>query len=79
MSQSSATPAFQGTQEGEECLADTRGSLQGALRHSGCENTGYRPQISEMHMKAVISVSPDFYIFPYTETIEWERPEISPK
>ena len=81
MSQSSAIPAFQGTQEGEEYLADIRGSrcLQGALRNSGFENTGYGPQITEMHLKAVISVSPDSCIFPYTDTIEWERLEISSK
>ena len=30
-----------------------------------CENTGYKPQIGEMHIKGMISVSPD--IFPYIE------------
>ena len=58
MSQSSAIPAFQGTQEGEEYLADIRGSrcLQGALRNSGCDCTGQRPQTAEVHMEGEISV-----------------------
>ena len=28
---------------------------------------GYWPQIAEMHMKGMISVSPDSWIFPYIE------------
>ena len=31
------------------------------------KNTGYWPQIAEMHMKGMISVSPDACILPYTE------------
>ena len=32
-----------------------------------CKNPGYWPQIAEMHMKEMISVSPDSCIFAYTE------------
>ena len=31
------------------------------------KNTGYFPQIAEKHMKAIISMSPDSYIFPYID------------
>ena len=31
------------------------------------KNPGYWPQIAEMHMKGMISVSPDSWIFPYIE------------
>ena len=31
------------------------------------KNTRYWPQTAEMHMKGMISVSPDFCIFPYIE------------
>ena len=37
----------------------------GSWGNSGCENTGGRPQIAEVHIKGMISVSPDSYIFPY--------------
>ena len=32
--------------------------------NSACKNTRYWPQIAEVHIKAMISVSPDSYIFP---------------
>ena len=32
--------------------------------NSGCENTRYWPQIAEVHIKGMISVSPDSCIFP---------------
>ena len=35
--------------------------------NSGCENTGYCPQIAEVYIKGLISVSPEFCIFPYIE------------
>ena len=34
---------------------------------SGCENTGYWPQIAKMHIEGMISVGPDSCIFPHTE------------
>ena len=34
---------------------------------SGCENTGCEPQLSEVHIKGVISASPDPGLFPHTE------------
>ena len=33
--------------------------------NSGCENTGYWPQITEVHIKGMISVNPNSCIFPY--------------
>jgi len=33
--------------------------------HDANENTGYWPQIAKMHIKGMISVSPDSCIFPY--------------
>ena len=39
--------------------------------NSGCGNTGHWPQRAEGHIKRMISVSPDFCIFPYTE--RWLR------
>ena len=35
--------------------------------NSGCENTTYWPQEAEVHIKGMISVSPNSCIFPYTE------------
>ena len=35
--------------------------------NSGWENTGYWPQLAEVHIKGMISVSPDSSIFPYIE------------
>ena len=60
------------TQEREEYLpsashqitATSPGEPQGS---SGCKNTRYCPQITEIHTKGMISVSPDSRIFPYTE------------
>ena len=70
MSPSSAIAALQsepvsskGTQQGE-CLLSNRHQMAATpcesepQRSSGYENTGYRPQIAEMHMKGMISVSP---------------------
>ena len=34
---------------------------------SGWENTGFWPRIAEVHIKGMISTSPDFCIFPYIE------------
>ena len=69
MSQSSAIPALQGTEE-EDDLRDLAAiRLQplptGVLRNPGCDNTGYWPQIAEMHVKELISVSPNHHIFQY--------------
>ena len=35
--------------------------------NSGCENTGYRFQIAQAHIKGMISVHPDSCIFAYIE------------
>ena len=35
--------------------------------NSGCENTGYWPQIAEVHIKGMISVSLDLCLFLYKE------------
>ena len=35
--------------------------------NTGCKNIGYGPQICEVHIKEMISVSPDSCIFPYME------------
>ena len=54
-----------GTQEGEEYLWSVICDLpQG---RSGCENPGYWLQMAEMHMKGMISVSPNSCIFPFIE------------
>ena len=37
--------------------------------NSGCENKGYWPQIAELHIKGMISVSPDPCIFIYIEIL----------
>ena len=60
-----------GTEEGEQYLRP--GRLQDVATPSGehwgtqdPENIGYWPQGAEMHMAAMIAVSPDSFIFPYT-------------
>ena len=35
--------------------------------HLGLESTGYWPQVAELQVRRMISVSPDSCIFPYTE------------
>ena len=75
MSQSSAIAATstvspEGTQEGNrEYLPSsshqTAATLDGAA--SERENTRYWPQIAEVHIKGMMSVSPDSCIFPYVE------------
>ena len=79
MSQSSAIAALQSepvspedTQEEEEYLLSsshqTATTLYSEPRgNSGCESTGYRPQIAEMPMKGMISASPDSCISPHIE------------
>ena len=47
--------------------SDYRHFLWWALRSSGYENIGSGPQIAEIHIKGMISVSPDSCIFPHTE------------
>ena len=72
MSQSPVTPALWGTREGEEYLhnlAATRLQPLPAVstEELTSEETGYGPRVAEMHMKGMISVSPDSRIFPYKE------------
>ena len=61
-----------GTQEGEEYLS-SRNHQTIATPYSepweaqDMKNTGYRPQIAEVYIKGMISVSPDSSIFPYIE------------
>ena len=63
---------FMGTQEGEEYLQPTSHQTaatmysehQGELRMSKIQDIG---PIAEMHMKGIISVSPDSCISPYIE------------
>ena len=43
-----------------------QGTLKSLFQHHS-ENTGYWPQIAKMHIKRMISVSPDSCIFPYLE------------
>ena len=45
-------------------LATPYGELRGS---QDVKNTGYWPQIAEMHMKGMISVIPDSCILPYIE------------
>ena len=78
MSQSSAIAALQyepvspeDTQEEEYLLSSshqTASTLYSEPRgNSGCESTGYWPQIAEVPMKGMISASPDSCISPYIE------------
>ena len=52
----------------KECLSSSRHTVAtpkgGPWGNSGCENTGYWPQIAEIHIKGMISMSPDPCIFP---------------
>jgi len=56
--------ALRGIQEGEEYLWDLAGECCGTQE---VKNTRYWPQIAEMHVKRMISMSPDSCIFPYIE------------
>jgi len=80
MSQSPATVAtmdgelvsLEGTQEGKNTCHLAAIRLQPLPvvspppppESSGCENTGYWPQIAEVPIKGMISLSPDSGIFP---------------
>ena len=60
------------TQEGKEYLPFSSHQIAAtpcseAWGNSGYGNTGYWPQIAEVHNKGMISVTPDTCIFPYTE------------
>ena len=65
-----------GTQEEEyvrssshQTIATPYGEPQGSLGSE--KKTQYVPQIAEVHMKGMISVSPDSCIFPYTESTKF--------
>ena len=62
----------EGSQEGNEYPSSrspqSAATLHGELwGHSGCENTEHWTQIAEVHIKGMISVSPNSGIFPYIE------------
>jgi len=73
MSQSSvisATSKSEGTQEETKntChLSSHYGAATLKGEAAGCENTGYRPQRAEVHIKGMISVKSNSCIFPYIE------------
>ena len=46
----------------QRLAATTRGWTDEPWGNSGCENTGYSPQIAEVHVKEMISLSPDLPI-----------------
>ena len=33
--------------------------------HCGFQNAGYRPYVVKEHTKGIISISPNFHVFPY--------------
>ena len=77
MSLSSAIAALQcelmsskGTQKGEEYLQSSNHQAAATPYNEPQQSSGYEkywPQIDEVYMKGMISLSPDSCIFPYVE------------